>query len=362
MVKTNRIIMNFSKRSQPGTLLKVVDIAAKAGVSIMSAGSPVADAVYEISKTGLGKIREYIHLRDDRRILEFHERLLFNEGVIDENTLKGQLEEANFHALMQACLSDIEDEKTVPYALLTRSIACGTVQQELRRHFILALKDLAWDHLDFLRKAYVLSKNSIIPPQGPGALEAQTILTGYAPGSVDHLAVVNLTSKGFVAGLELSQLGINFVESCSAEDDLAPGAYGLQVWSGYKCDIIFLDQSSSFMQSIDAVQAALRGKGISCGSGTAMEGALNRRDSNLYANCAVVIFRRGKTLDQDRLENLKYRVQNKPAVQIVLDFDGDDTPESLIEAESVVISGGDITSSADLIVERLIARINSGRG
>lgn len=358
MTKIQKGLVRLSKNPTTGKLLKVADIAAKAGVSILSAGSPVADAVYEISKNGVSKIREYVHSRDDRRILEFHQKLLFNDNVLDEKILQGELEEANFHALMQACLSDIEEEKTVPYALLTRSIALGIVKQELRRHYILSLKDLAWDHLDFLRKAYVLTKFAVIPQQGPGQLTAETILTGYNPGSVEHLAVVNLTSKGFVSGLELSELGTDFVAACSSEEDLNPGAYGLQVWSGHKCDIVLLDQSGSFMSLVDTVQNALRDKGISCFSGTAMEGALDRRESNSYASCALVIFRRGKTLENTRLENLKFRVKGKPVVQMLIDSDGDGTPEQLVDGETLVINSGDIHNGAKLIVEKLISQIN----
>ncbi len=318
----------------------------------------MVDALYEISKTGVGKIREYVHARDDRRILEFHQHLLFRDEVLDVEMLEGELDEANFHALMQACLTDIEDEKTVPYALLTRAIALGKVKQELRRHFILSLKDLAWEHLDFLRQAYVLTKFSIIPPQGSGALTAETILTGYVPGSVEHLAVVNLTSKGFVAGLELSELGKDFVTSCSSNDDLNPGAYNLQVWSGHKCDIILLDQAGDFMRVLDLIQNALRDKGISCLSGTAMEGALDRRQANPYASCAIVVFRRGKILEAERLESLKYRVKDKPVVQLLIDSDGNNTVEELVAAETLVINSADLQNGAKLIVEKLVSQIN----
>lgn len=357
MARMTKKLIGISRHPNTATVLKVADIAAKVGVHIASAGSPIANALYDLSQTGVGKVRDYVHARDDRRILEFHQHLLYRDEVLDEEILDGEVEEANFHALMHACLSDIEDEKTMPYALLTRSIALGKIKPELRRHNILALKDIAWDHLDFLRKAYVISKYAIIPKQGAGSVTAESILTGYAPGSIEHLAVVSLTSKGFIDGVQLSDLGKEFVEACSSNDDLTPGAYELQVWSDSKCDIILLDQSGSSMRFMELIQSALRAKGISCGSGTALEGALKRREANLFSNCAIVIFRRGKRLEAELQENLQHRVGTKPMVQLLIDSDGVETPEQLVPGEVLVINSGDEKCGATLAVEKLATQI-----
>ncbi|MGQ7814121.1 hypothetical protein ACUTAH_00315 [Metapseudomonas furukawaii] len=350
-------LIGISRHPNIATVLRIADIAAKVGVHIASTGSPIADALYEFSKAGVRKVRDYVHARDDRRILEFHQHLLCRDQVPDEDILDGELEEANFHALMHACLSDIEDEKTIPYALLTRSIALGKIKPELRRHNILALKDIAWDHLDFLRKAYVVSKYAIIPKQGPGSATAESILTGYAPGSIEHLAVASLTSKGFIDGVQLSDLGREFVEACSSSDDLTPGAYELQVWSDSKCDIILLDQSDSSMRFVELIQSALRAKGISCGSGTAMEGALKRREASLLTNCVIVIFRRGKRLEAELQENLQHRVGTKPMIQLLIDSGGVETPEQLVPGEVLVINSGNEKLGATLVVEKLATQI-----
>ncbi|KJH82091.1 hypothetical protein [Stutzerimonas stutzeri] len=350
-------LIGISRHPNTATVLRIADLAAKVGVHIASAGSPIADTLYEFSKTGVGKVRDYVHARDDRRILEFHQHLLYRDEVSEEDILDGELEEANFHALMHACLSDIEDEKTIPYALLTRTIALGKIKPELRRHNILALKDIAWDHLDFLRKLYVVSKYAIIPKQGPGSVTAESILTGYVPGSIEHLAVVSLTSKGFIDGVQLSDLGKEFVKACSSSDDLTPGAYELQVWSDSKCDIILLDQSDSSMRFVELIQSALRAKGIGCGSGTAMEGALKRREASLFTNCAIVIFRRGKRLEAELQENLQHRVGTKPLVQLLIDSDGVETPEQLVSGEILVINSGNEKRGATLAVEKLATQI-----
>ncbi|WHS58629.1 hypothetical protein [Pseudomonas sp. G2-4] len=359
MARITKNLIGISRHSATGKVLKVADIALKAGVNISTGGSPIADALYEISKTGIGKIREYVHARDDKRILEFHQHLLYRDELLDEEMLSAELEEANFHALMQACLSDIEDEKTVPYALLTRAIALGKIKSELRRHYILALKEMAWDHLDFLRKAYVISSFSIIPDQGPGELTAEKFLTNYIPWSVEHLAVVGLSAKGFVDGVQLSELGKDFVKACSTVEDLTPQVYELNVWSGHKCEIIILDDAGLSLSLGQQIQDNLRAKRVACSGGIAMEGALRRHESNIYASCVILVFRRGKQLEPNILANLQHRVGKKPVVQLVLDSDGDETPERLVDGEVLVVNSAATQLGAKLVVEELIAQINS---
>ncbi|WP_454842863.1 hypothetical protein [Pseudomonas hormoni] len=356
MDKIVKGISGISKHPKTSSILKIADIVIKTGFA--TTGAVLPDAAYEFSKLGLGKLRDYIHGRDDQRIYEFHKRLLYRDDVADAEILEGEIEEANYHALLNACLSDIEDEKTTPYANLTRSIALGRVSKELRRHYALSLKDIAWEDLDFLRQAYVISNNSIIPNSGGGSLSSEDFLVKIPADSVRALSIRNLTAKGFVDGQKLTAIGVGFVKACSADDDLTPGVYGYSVWTGHSCDSYLLDQSSEAARAHDILWRDLRSIGVK--SNTPTEGILeSRRDKNMYTTCAMIIYRRGKVLDNPKLENLKFRLGEIPVVQIVIDNDKSDSSELLLPGDFVVVSSDDSHAGVQEAIEKLVLQINA---
>lgn len=356
MDKISKGIARISKNPVASSMLKIGDIFVLAGLS--TAGATVPGAVYELSKFGLGKVRDYIQKRDERRIDEFHKSLLYRDEVVDENVLAGEIEEANYHALLNACLSDIEDEKTTPYANLTRAIACGKVSHDLKRHFTLSLKEIAWEDLDFIRHAYVLANNEVIPSSGGGDVSAGDFLVKIPDESVRALSVKALTAKGFIIGRKITDIGNQFVEACSTGDELTPGVYGYRVWSGHNCDTYLLDQSNSAARVLEVLQENLKLKGIKCG-GAPMEGSLTDRQKNIYATCAMIIYRRGKTLDFSKLENLKYKIGARPVIQIILDDDDLGEGEQLLSGDFVLINSADGQAGVKDAVNKLIVEVNT---
>ncbi|PHN53942.1 hypothetical protein AO268_23550 [Pseudomonas sp. ICMP 8385] len=349
-------ITGLSGHPAAPSMLKMADIAAQAGIALVSAGSVVPSMIYEASKLAAEKVHDYIRGRDNRRILEFHQQLLNCEGREGEKTFDGEIEDTNFHALLQACLSDIEDEKTTAYANLTRSIIEGRVKKELRRHYIISLRDIAWDHLDYLREAYVISNYSLFLPGNPKTIRVEGFLTKHHPGSGQHLAVTSLTAKGFVEGENLSQLGGDFVQACSTEDDLAPGAYGYRIWSNHKCEVLSLVDPMESSSVIDSIATALMEMGIKPLTG-ALEGSLNREDRNIHATCTIVVYRQGKVLDEVTLKNLIYRVGNQPVVQIIIDDDSIGPHAALFSSQNVVTNTVMTRSEAAEVVQLLANQI-----
>ncbi|MHC8308205.1 hypothetical protein ACYZUC_01105 [Pseudomonas sp. GT1P32] len=356
MDKIVKGISGVTKHSKTSSILKIADIVIKTGFATVGAVLP--DAAYEFSKFGLGKLRDYIHGRDDQRIYEFHKKLLYLDDVVDAEILKGEIEEANYHALLNACLSDIEDEKTIPYANLTRAIALGKVSNDLKRHYVLSLKDIAWEDLDFLRQAYVISNNPIIPSSGNGNLSSRDFLVQIPSESVRALSVRNLTAKGFVDGQKLTAIGVGFVKACSEDDDLTPGAYDYRVWTGQSCDNYLLDDSAGAARVQDLLQSDLRSIGVN--SNTPMEGMLDgRREKNIFTTCASIIYRRGKILEDLQLENLKFLLGTNPVVQIVIDDNNSDSSELLLPEDFVVISNDDSRVGVQEAIEKLVRKINA---
>lgn len=356
MDKIVKGVGGLSKSQATSSILKIADIAVLAGIG--AAGAVLPGAAYEFSKLGLGKLRDYIHARDDRRIYEFHKKLLCRDEVVDEELLAGDIEEANYHALLNACLTDIEDEKTTAYANLTRAIASSKVSKDLKRYFTLALKDLAWEDLDLLKQLYVITNNAIIASVGGGTLYPGVFLEEIPQGSARDLSVTTLESKGFIKEKEISELGSVFVKACSSGDDLTPGAYDYRTWSGHLCDVYILDQSNEALSLLEAIQEHLNQKGIKCGPGLG-EGILSRRDKNMYATCAIVIYRNEKTLDLRALENLKYQLGNKPAVQVVIGGVNQEDMMCLLPGDFVIVNSLDIQAGVKEAVGRLIKEVNT---
>jgi hypothetical protein len=312
----------MKKNNSNEVILKVSDVLFKAGISLSSGGNPAAVALYDITKIGMGRLRDYVNSRNEERISSFYKNFLYKENdILCDEVINANIKEADFHALLQACLSDIENEKTIPYAHLMRSIALGKVNISLRRHYITSLNDISWGDLDLLRRAYVLSKHPIIPEEGAGCLAVESILDGYDIGSLEHLSVVNLTAKGFINGAKLSELGEKFVESCSISDELQPFNYGYSVWSKLNLIIFFLshhDDDDELSKLLKEIQKILREKHIKY-ENVAYQNALSKIPGQSgKLDFAIVLYKADKNDKYIKNDTLEYIIGGKPYVEIAL--------------------------------------------
>lgn len=175
----------------------------------------------------------------ERRLSAFYASLMRDGGSMDEQVARVMLDQADFHALLRACVADIEDEKSRPYAELARSIATGAVTGSHRRHFVLALRDLSYDALTLLRSAYVAKHYSnIMPTIGSGVLGQREFLEGHSAGSPRAIQVADLVARGLAHDAQVTELGDAFTRATWSAEDLTPGAIGLQTWSGYQVLVI----------------------------------------------------------------------------------------------------------------------------
>lgn len=349
MERTTKALAEIAKHPATKTILKVADIALLAGASLTPGGA----AVYEVSKIGLEKASKYVQQRNELRILDFHRNFLYRDGMPEEQLLTAELEEANFHALLNACVTDIEDEKTVPYANLTRAIALGKVSQPLRRHYIVSLRDIAWDHLDFLRRAYVVTKHPIIPPKGNLNLDPATLLTDYQPGSPKHLAVVSLNAKGFIDGVKLSDIGIKFVESCSNDEDLSPYAFGYQTWLPHDCTIISVigNQGIMFATQVqdELIKQRIKAKVIMT--------LTNEREPHIQTaiDWVCIITANGTPHSPELSEQLSGIINGKNSIQLVFEDGTSEDYVALVDSTAIPIRKKtqqiDITKAVSLLLQ-----------
>ncbi|PTS92701.1 hypothetical protein [Pseudomonas sp. HMWF006] len=296
-------------------LIKIAEVVGKVGVSAV----PIPPLVSEVAKLGLEKIFAYVRQRDEQRILEFYRAFLYRNELPGADILEAEIEESNFHALLNACVSDIEEEKTVPYANLTRSIALGRVSPELRRHFILTLKDLSWEELDLLRRIYVVTTHPVIPKRGKD-FDVTHLLT-YNPSQISEtLAVANLKTKGMIEDEKLSSAGSSFVTACSNEHDLEPVIYDYKVWSGFTCLILTLNGKRFSPAEGEMLAASLRSACIHSHSVSAVGGFEGMGDnvlSRVRTNCCVMLIGQEFEVTPASLEAISKIADTRPVVLVL---------------------------------------------
>lgn len=342
-----------SKHPVSSLVLKIADIAARAGISAGS-GPIAGSTLYEFAAVGAKKLRSYVYETNDRRLFEFHKNILIRDEELDEAILAGELDEATYHALLQACLSDIEDEKTVPYANLTRAIVLGQITKQLRRHYIISLKEISWDQLDILRNIYVVETFSVADATG-ALVPSIAILMKDSSDSIQSIAYNALYSKGFLDDGGITGLGREFVRSCSLDEDLNPAVYGYPSWSMNRCLIILLDNGNrGNNEIIRQLEIHLEDVAIKLAP-TVSTKFVFAQQPDPSTNCCFVISRQGVDIGDEMTKKLTELIKNKCTVQIFLD---DHTPsipnKPTLNVPFVTTSMSDIPSKTKDAVSKVL--------
>lgn len=253
--KPNRLLSH-----EPTDLDKVVGIAARTVVELAPGGSLLTGAWAARQEQIAAAIRD----QDQHRLDQFFADMLAGKAM-DEQVAQKMLDSKDFHALLRACLADIEAEKVHAYANLARVIATGNVPVDLRRHFVLSLRDLSEAELGLLRLALVVTEHSVIPPRGTH-YGLSDVFGDAPPGSSKSIMVANLTTRGFVHEVKLTQLGAAFTKACWTSHELVPASLGLETWTGLLVTILDYEigSGSALDQLAMTIEAALRRAGIKC--------------------------------------------------------------------------------------------------
>lgn len=228
-------------------LEKLGEASLKGGLSLLAGGS----FLYDLLKTQKESIRESVRKRDEERLDAFFSDLLDGESPMEPSVADALIDDRDFHALLRACIADIEAEKMDAYAALARSITCGKIDGDWKRHFILSLKDMSSKELDYLRSAYVARHFNLVPqnPLAGSMVQETNFLKVGQPGSHKNIALSNLIAKGFVHEERLSPTGIDFTKACTKENNLTPGALGYKCWSGQNVAIISYELGDNLMSN-----------------------------------------------------------------------------------------------------------------
>ena len=221
------------KKPPPSSARTVAGIALKGAVELIPGGSILTDLV----KARREELRAAMQAEGEKRLDAFYSAMLNTDATMEEAVARAMLDDADFHALLRACVAEIEAEKVVAYAALARAIATGAVETEWRRHFVLALRDLSADELTCMRQALVAREHKLIPAQGP-SMGQDRFLSPGRPGTHQAIMVGNLVARGFVHESKLSDLGAKFANACWRAEDLTPHSIGFREWSGHNVAIV----------------------------------------------------------------------------------------------------------------------------
>lgn len=295
--------------------IKIADLIIETGLSC--SGLPGAEKIYSFAKLGASFIRDYINQRSEKKAYEFHHQLLLDSNRNTEYKLNNaSIDTADYHALLSACLADIEEEKSALYGHLAKAIATNNVKQEYKRFFITKLKESTWDQLDLLANAHVITKHNIMPRQGNWKHNTDELLKNINPISARGLNSNFLHQNRFLHDDKISSLGKSFIEACFPQDLLTPSAFGYSEWLGANYTMITLAQSGPAYAGSQIIADHYRKQRIQGHTGL-LEGILNREILMLPATFIIVGYENGKKLEPHQLRNLEAYIGRKTALQVI---------------------------------------------
>ncbi|WP_434593388.1 hypothetical protein J3Q09_26035 [Pseudomonas sp. R4-83] len=340
--------------------LKIADLIASTALS--NSGIPGANAIYDFAKFGVNAVREFLVERQDEKISDFHNAMLTdNSEILDETVVDKNIDIVDYHALLDACISDIEMEKNALYGRLAKSIASGKISARIKRHYTLCLKELTWDQIDLLARLYVHDSFSIKPSQGPGSIDASDKLKNVRHDSIEGLDVSALAAKGFVHGTDLTALSEPFLKAIFPPELLTPAAFNLKVWTGHRFSIIQLPLNGFDTLGVsESIHEYFRNLGVQGGIGP-MEGILDGTRSFPFNLFFIIVYPNGKTLSDTRKDNLLEIIKNKAALQIIICEESDNALSPILDIPHIIWRPSDASATIALADEMIGDMIKASR-
>lgn len=276
--------------SEIGAVVAVTTkVAAElAGVPLLG---PLVGALADLVKEHINRTSEAIRREQEERLADFYAEMFDAEAGMDEQVAAAMVDDKDFHALLRACVADIEAEKVRAYANLARGIASGSVEKKWRRHFLLSLRDLAADELECLRRALVASRNQLIPTQGTSIGQEEFLRAGK-PGTPQSIWIGNLAARGLIHDEKLSSAGEAFTLACHRPKDLTPESIGFRTWSGHNVAIINYEIGKEPLYSLcNRLQDALRAVGVKSTVMAVLRD--NQQQARMLFTMGIVVAREG---------------------------------------------------------------------
>lgn len=244
----------------------VAQIVAKLGAELPGIPyvGPLTNALVDLLQQRKERARDAMLRENDTRLSNFFSEMLGADSTMDEQVANAMMDSRDFHALLRACVADIEEEKVGTYATLARKIAAGSVSKEWRRHFILSLKEFSNAELDLMRRAHVAKRHKMLATPGTAqSLSESDVLHIGKPSSHHAILMNNLAIRGFAHDGKLSEIGELFTTACWREDQLTPTALGYRTWTGHNVPILNYEIGEGTLDDLaSSLQVALLHDGV----------------------------------------------------------------------------------------------------
>ncbi|WP_413741889.1 hypothetical protein ACL2XO_26190 [Sodalis sp. RH15] len=227
------------------TISKVADVGTNFALSFV----PGASSVYELAKLGVNQARDYIQQKHEKRISDFHMMLLKPDAEWDERTKNVCIEAVDYHLLLNACIQDLEDEKTELYATLARNAAYKTLQSNDIRFFSISLSEMTFHSMEEMRLAYIALNYHLIPPSGSGRFKKSLSITDALSEESYGRRMMEL--RGFVSEGKINSFGQRFIKACYPSDKLKPDSVRICEWKNPNSPLLMIsyDLDDSFVSS-----------------------------------------------------------------------------------------------------------------
>lgn len=310
--KPNRTAVGATESEARAVVPIAVKVAAElSGVPYVG---PLVGAVADLFKERIARTRDSMHRETEQRLMEFYAEMLNADAMMGDEVARAMVDDKDFHALLRACVADIEGEKVGAYANLARGIATGAVAKQWRRHFIVSLRDLSAEELECLRGALIAQNHQLIPARGPSLGQEHFLRAGH-PGTPQAIWMSNLAARGLIHNGNLSQAGEKFTRACYLSKELTPGSIGYRVWTGHKVAIVCYELGGAKVDGLPTtVQDALREAGIKSNVLAVVRD--NWKQARMVHTIGVVLVRqRTRHLDEN-LSHLAAFVEKVPTMLV----------------------------------------------
>jgi hypothetical protein len=111
--------------SERQAVLPIVAKTLAEGSGVPFVGALVGGLV-DLMKEHVGRTREAIQIQNEERLAAFYSEMLEGGAAMDAQVASVMVDDKDFHALLRACIAEIEAEKVGP---LRRSCPCYRVRR-----------------------------------------------------------------------------------------------------------------------------------------------------------------------------------------------------------------------------------------
>jgi hypothetical protein len=269
------------------TVSSLADILLKEGVNTLLPGSSL---VYEVGKLAVQHGKQYFTDRTEQRLYDFHMGIVQGEANDEanlESILKKPFNLDEYHAVLNACVQDIENEKTEIYSDLMKSLMVKEITTKHRRFFITVTKQLTFTEIELIRNLYINANYDLMTVGGTSQqvtsmLTSQDVLT--------DITIRTLVSYGLVTDdrKDMTSLGKLYAEVLFEENKLTPKSINRQEYTKINVAILnYMISDKIHDQVSHHLQESLWGHGVKS-SILALNGR-SVRQAPLLFNAGVLI-------------------------------------------------------------------------